>query len=422
MPEFKRLEDLQTRVAKALLIASSMLIFGISLSDLVLGFWLLAAIKMALILLFVWAYHKLRNEGYKESNTHLVNIPVLVFFSLNFLTNQGIDGPTLAGMLSLFVVYPILLSKPWKWVYTIVTLLLIAVLLLVSIDKQLLFVADYSSESLRVYDHIFTYAAMGVFLTLLVSLVINFYRKQNIDLERARLELSKQVAREEAEKSRKSELLGILAHDVRAPVANLSQIMKLYEREVLSAEAMAGLMDSIRYRLRDLEGTIDNVLGQIHLENTLETDGHESIDPSGITQELTALLRYKFDAKKQTLLFLDNSSRGSRLTKTQVANTLALILRNLLDNAHKYSPEGSEVRIILSDTPKALEWKIIDQGPGIPEEMKDRLFSSSIQSKQGTGVGLYICKSLADRISAALHFDTGSSGTVFTVHFPLEKP
>ena len=421
MPEFKRLAELQTKVAKTLTIASSLLIFGISINDLILGFWKLAAIKMALILFFVWAYRKLNKVGYNEANTHVVNLTVLVFFTLNFLTNQGIDGPTLAGMLSLFVVYPILLTKRWKWIYTLATLLLIAVLLFIGMDKSQLLVAEYASESQRVYDHLFTYLAMGIFLTLLVGLVINFYRKQNIDLAMAKRELSEQVAREEAEKGRKSELLGILAHDVRAPVGNLSQLMKLYDKEALNAADMAGLMDSMRHRLNDLQGTLDNVLGQIHLENEREAEAHDPIDPRVLTQDLVDLLRYKFDAKQQTLRFIDSSSQGLLLARKQEANTLALILRNLLDNAHKYSPEGAEVKITMSDNPHSIVWQIIDQGPGIAPEVVDRLFSTSVQSQQGTGVGLYICKSLADRIGADLRFDTGAAGTVFSVHFQVDK-
>lgn len=420
MPDFKRLEELQTKVAKTLIVASSLLIFGISLNDLLLGFWELAAIKLALILLFVWAFQKLRREGYQERNTHLVNIPVLVFFTLNFLTNQGIDGPTLAGMLSLFVVYPILFTTSTKWVYTITTLLLIVCLLYIGSDKSLLLVAEYPNESMRVYDHLFTYVAMGVFLTLLVGLVIDFYRKQNVDLAKAKRELSKQVSREEAEKQRKSELLGILAHDVRAPVANLGQLIQLYDKEALNAEAMAGLLDSMRHRLNDLQGTLDNVLGQIHLENDREAEAQDPTAALELTTALLDLLRYKFEAKQQNLRFIDDAHQALTLSKKKDANTLALILRNLLDNAHKYSPEGSEVTITLADSPQALEWKIADKGPGIPAHMMDRLFSSSVQSNQGTGVGLYICKSLADRIGADLRFDSDASGTVFTLHFRMD--
>ena len=419
MPGSQLLAALQTKVSITIIVASSILFSVIILNDFLLGFYLLAAIKLPIVLLFVWAYAKLKHEGFHERNTHLVNIPVLVFFALNFLSNQGTDGPTLAGLLTLFVVYPILLSDRWKWVYTGFTIVLLAVLLYVGIDERNLINPTYASDEVKFVDHLLTHVAIAIFLTLLVSTIFNFYKRQNTELIAAQQQLAEQIARVEADKKQKEYLLGILAHDVRGPVTNLSQLLTLYEAQVLSDTDLRRLIGNIQSRMVDLESTIENVLSQIKLDVNQQNVVNEPADPVALTQELINIMRYKFEAKKQQLVFEHDDNITECLLYGKNANEILVILKNLIDNASKYSPEMTIVRVILSNDKGLLSWQVIDQGSGISEDLAKQLFKQGITSNQGTGVGLYLCRSIAERIGAQLNYSSTNQGSVFTLLLPV---
>ncbi len=90
------------------------------------------------------------------------------------------------------------------------------------------------------------------------------------------------------------------------------------------------------------------------------------------------------------------------------ADALSVLLRNLLDNALKYTPEGGRVDVLLLDEGGAARLRIEDSGPGIaPEERErvfDRFYRSSEQQAQasGSGLGLAIVKSIAERNGARI--------------------
>jgi len=414
MPVKTMMTQLQARVSQTILAASAFLFLVIILNDTLLGYYTLAAIKFPIVLLFVWGWVTLKRKGFHERNTHLVNIPVLVFFTVNYLGNQGTDGPTLIAMLTMFVVYPILLSNTTKWVYAIATLVLIAVLLFLGMDEDNLIRSSYGSREEQFYDHLATHIAVGVYITLLVSIVINFYRDQNIALANAKLELSAQIERTQAEKQIKDELLGILAHDVKGPVINLRQLIQLRGSGAISEAALNTLMVSVDARLNDLLSSVDNVLSQTKAEANRLNQVSAAVHPDDFTKALLDGIHYRFEAKQQTLVFESGLSDQHTIDDTFIAE-LSIILKNLVDNAIKYSPENSSITVRLKASDSGIRWEVADSGPGIPEKLSSSLFARAITSKEGTGIGLYLCKSIADRIGAKLWFDSSVDGTTFYI-------
>ena len=104
------------------------------------------------------------------------------------------------------------------------------------------------------------------------------------------------------------------------------------------------------------------------------------------------------------------------------------ILTNLLDNAAKYSPEGSPIEVGWRVTGGVAEVRVRDHGPGVPEEGRTRLFTqfgripgSRIRAgRVGTGLGLYIGRMLADAMGGELDLEaTGPAGSTFRLRLPL---
>jgi signal transduction histidine kinase len=104
------------------------------------------------------------------------------------------------------------------------------------------------------------------------------------------------------------------------------------------------------------------------------------------------------------------------------ANLLVSILLNLGQNAIDASTEG-EVKLEGKKEAENLEFRVRDDGKGLPEKIRDRLFRPVQSTKpSGSGVGLAICRELAQRIEAEVSLESsGSKGSCFLVSIETAK-
>ncbi|MHC0053453.1 PAS domain S-box protein [Actibacterium sp. D379-3] len=111
------------------------------------------------------------------------------------------------------------------------------------------------------------------------------------------------------------------------------------------------------------------------------------------------------------------------------ADRFQQVMSNLLSNAAKFSPKGADVRIGCDVTGKHLRITVTDNGSGIPEHFRDRIFkpfsqadSSSTREKGGTGLGLNISKQIVERMGGTLGFDSiPGVETTFWIKLPLSR-
>jgi signal transduction histidine kinase len=101
---------------------------------------------------------------------------------------------------------------------------------------------------------------------------------------------------------------------------------------------------------------------------------------------------------------------------------LCLIATNLVQNAVAATPPGRKVEVALRQTADSLNLIVSDEGSGIPEEIRARLFEPGCTTRPGgTGLGLAISHLLARQIGASLRLvETGPSGTTFSLTLPLQ--
>jgi len=106
-------------------------------------------------------------------------------------------------------------------------------------------------------------------------------------------------------------------------------------------------------------------------------------------------------------------------------NLLRHILGNLLTNAHKYSPAGAPVKLVLTRDGNDAVFTIRDEGIGIPEADQPRLFEafhrgSNVGLVSGTGLGLVIVRRSCELHGGAVAVvSTEGAGTTFTVRLPV---
>jgi PAS domain S-box-containing protein len=107
---------------------------------------------------------------------------------------------------------------------------------------------------------------------------------------------------------------------------------------------------------------------------------------------------------------------------------LNIIFQNLLSNSVKYTPEGGKVDVSIKKGVEEIVITVQDSGMGIPKEQQDKIFSKLFRADnvretdtEGTGLGLYIIKSIVDQSGGSISFVSAQDkGTTFTVRLPLK--
>ena len=101
------------------------------------------------------------------------------------------------------------------------------------------------------------------------------------------------------------------------------------------------------------------------------------------------------------------------------------ILRNIVDNAIRYTPDGGQVDLSVCQSEAWVEIRIEDSGPGIPAAERQRVFDPFYRQlgteQPGTGLGLSIVKTMADRLALTLELSDrsdGQSGLCVTLRVP----
>jgi PAS domain S-box-containing protein len=118
------------------------------------------------------------------------------------------------------------------------------------------------------------------------------------------------------------------------------------------------------------------------------------------------------------------------LEVTADTDRLSQAITNILSNAIKFSPLGDEITVRLEDMGGGLRIAVIDRGPGIPEEFRDRVFerfaqadSSSTRFNPGTGLGLNISREIIERLGGRISFESVvGKGTTFYIDLPKAGP
>lgn len=225
----------------------------------------------------------------------------------------------------------------------------------------------------------------------------------------------------------KNEFVSVAAHQLRTPVSAIKWNLEMFTDEGLGKmtpkqKQYLEYITSSNQRMINLVNALLSVsridLGKFAHENQ-PTDIAEFV--RGEIKELNVELeRKKIDL--QALLPL--SSEIIDLDR----NFGHVILQNLLSNAIKYTPERGRVEVEARKEKKNLFLRVSDSGLGIPLDQRDRIFEKFFRAEnavkavpEGTGLGLYIVKSLVEKSGGKIWFESKENeGTTFYVTLPLQ--
>jgi len=219
----------------------------------------------------------------------------------------------------------------------------------------------------------------------------------------------------------RSEFVANVSHELKTPLtAILGYVETLQTGGMDDKKNRSAFLGKIADQSKRLHALIEDVLELSRIEAGGASGSTESVLLSDVVEQAVETLRAKAEARRITLKTSDLAGRKVRGQTDAVLR----ILVNLLDNAIKFSAEGSVVDLGAQEAGAGrLEVWVKDEGPGIPKEHLPRLFErfyrvdvSRSRSAGGTGLGLSIVKHLVERMGGEVRVEsTEGKGSVFWV-------
>ncbi|MCS7082314.1 MAG: response regulator [Bacteroidetes bacterium] len=224
----------------------------------------------------------------------------------------------------------------------------------------------------------------------------------------------------------KDEILSVVSHDLRSPLSGIAALSRL-----LLSEEMGPLTSLQREALQDIAQTGERLLRLVNelLDWARLQAGQQ--EPNWEPISLGELLSESVQALRGAAL-----ERGVRLLWTPPETAITIlgdstwlfqIFSNLIGNAIKFSPAGGAVTIRLEHSAEQVNVEISDEGPGIPPEELERIFTrfytgSRAGPRKGAGLGLHICKVLTERLQGQISVENRTEGGArFRVRFPVQR-
>jgi len=227
------------------------------------------------------------------------------------------------------------------------------------------------------------------------------------------------------EDQRKNEFLAMLAHELRNPLAPISNAVHILRVSDGDAGKLAWARELIARQLKQLVRLVDDLLDVSRITRGKIELKIESVDVEQVIQEAIETSRPGIDAQRHTLsLQLPNVPLQVRGDYARVAQ----ILSNVLNNAAKYTPRGGRVSLSATNEDGEAVFRIRDSGVGIPQEFLSSIFDpftqvdrSLARSHGGLGIGLTLVRRLVEMQngSVTVRSEGRNRGSEFTVRLPL---
>lgn len=262
--------------------------------------------------------------------------------------------------------------------------------------------------------------------TLLRTRVNTSLRKKFLhDQQQAhQAEMERMYEAVKAANAAKTEFIAMAAHELRNPIAQIATTNHLLSRVGALNDPQLQLLEKINFSLERMQALIVDLDDISRLEADNIRLALKQLDLGQLILKIAESMEHDLREHKHTL----NIKIAEDLPLTWADRVRMIqVLTNLLSNAIKYTPDDGEIVItaVYEKQHQAVHVTIQDTGLGIQADEQQRIFSkffrsedSDVRDRPGTGLGLYITKSLIEKQNGRIWFDSKyGEGTAF--HFTL---
>ncbi|MDX2681646.1 sensor histidine kinase [Streptomyces sp. NY05-11A] len=247
-----------------------------------------------------------------------------------------------------------------------------------------------------------------------------FAAQAAVVLDRQRLQQEADQAKELAEGNRiRTALLAAVSHDLRTPLAGIkAAVTSLRSDDVeWSDEDQGELLGAIEDGADRLDHLVGNLLDMSRLQTGTLTP---LIRETDLDEVVPMALVGIPDPESDVVLDIPETLPMVAVDKGLLERSVA----NIVENAVKYSPDGEPVTVSASALADRVELRVVDRGPGVPDEAKDRIFEpfqryGDAPRGAGVGLGLAVARGFAEAIGGTLTAeDTPGGGLTMVLTLP----
>lgn len=281
-------------------------------------------------------------------------------------------------------------------------------------------------------------ALLGVLLVTMIwifTLKKQILNRKHVELELIEARQTAEVAmlRAEAANARKSEFMGIAAHDLKNPLSSIRGLASIIHEDLKASNLVEPAKTETVDMIVSIEEVSEHMLALVNelldveaIESGLTKGERAQIDLTILVEEVIEFNRLAASKKSIRIEF---TAPNAELTVYAELFRLREILDNIINNAVKYSPHGSliDIRMEAVESSSKVLFKVLDQGPGLTEDDLVRLFerfarcsATPTAGESSTGLGMSIVKTLVEQVDGRVWAEnrTNEQGSAFIIELP----
>jgi signal transduction histidine kinase len=251
----------------------------------------------------------------------------------------------------------------------------------------------------------------------------------NVALENARLVQRLEASLVELTESNqmKDDFVATVSHELRTPLTAIQGSIKtlLQPDPAYDEETRRALLEAVDRQSERLRRLIEDLLVAARIESRRLHPVVAPVSLGGLVRQVVDAIGMRVDTHR---LHVDVAAEPEPIRTDE--RRVEQIVSNLIDNALKYSPRESTITLRVDPAPGGAQISVADEGPGVPSELREKIFERFYQADQtstrsvgGTGLGLWICRRLAEVIGGRVSVRASEGGgSVFTLWIPSRPP
>jgi signal transduction histidine kinase len=274
-------------------------------------------------------------------------------------------------------------------------------------------VADVRGDAFDATTYLFV-VGMAVLIAGITGSMANQWQAQSRALEMQSLKLA------EVDQL-KDRFLAITSHEIRGPLTAIIAGVDTVRKRIksLTPEQHDRLLEMVASQGRQLARLVDDLQITSQIQSNQLAVYPQRTDLEGtIDQALEAAASKR--RHHQLEVFVEP------MEAELDASRIGQIVRNLVENAYKYTPDRTRVSVTAKRVQSGVEIAVTDAGPGIPADKRDKLFDAftrideTTAGQEGVGLGLYVVSQLVAAMKGRIDIASSARGTSFTIEIPCE--
>lgn len=280
----------------------------------------------------------------------------------------------------------------------------------------------------RVFQQDLSYLAIiGLVLALIFAYFIFRSRQKERKAKELILKQKETLTRQSQQlteaNNAKDKLFAILGHDLRSPVNSLQSFLELMQQGLISREDFEKHLPTFYNNVKNLQNTLNNLLvWSVSQMNGIRAQPKQLDAKELITEGLKLF---------NNVAATKNISLKAEVPKEEITtwadeDHFRLLLRNLINNAIKFTDKGGEIKVSIEEKPTTIEVSIADNGRGMSKEQLTKLFEEEQQvttrgtsGERGTGLGLQLCQEIISENKGEIWASSEEAkGSTFTFSLP----